>query len=60
MITQFITIEIDIQASPADMRQAIEAALHHWGEPLRWAITSIKPEEHKAVIEAIVTKAAAG
>lgn len=55
MTTHFITAEIDIQESPTQLNQAIEAELNKRGEPLRWAITSIDSEQQKAHIEAVVT-----
>ncbi len=55
MTTHFITAEIDFQESPTKLNQAIEAELNKRGEPLRWAITSIDPEQQKAHIEAVVT-----
>ena len=56
MITQFITAEIKLERSPAEMRQAIEAELQKHGEPLRWAVTGVKVTEQKAIVEAIVTR----
>lgn len=55
MTTHFITAEIDLQESPLEIQQAIEAELQKRGEPLRWAVTDVKTEEQKAVVEAIVT-----
>jgi hypothetical protein len=55
MTTHFITAEINIQESPTQLNQAIEAELKKRGEPLRWAITSIDSEQQKAHIEAVVT-----
>ena len=55
MTTHFITAEIDIQESPTQLNQAIEAELKKRGEPLRWAITSIDSEQQKAHVEAVVT-----
>lgn len=57
MLTQFITVEIDLQTSP-QLRQAIEAELQKQGEPLRWAIASVDVERQKACVEAIVTVSA--
>jgi len=56
MTTHFITTEVAIQTSPPEMRQAIEAKLQKYGEPLRWAVTDVKVTEQKAIVEAIVTK----
>jgi hypothetical protein len=55
MTIHFITAEIDLQETPAKLQQEIEAQLEKEGEPLRWAITEVKEEEQKAVVEAIVT-----
>lgn len=54
MTTHFITAEIDLQASPVELQQAITAELQKRGEPLRWAITQV--DAHKAQIEAVVTR----
>ena len=56
MITQFITAEIKLEGSPAEMHQVIEAELQKYGEPLRWAVTGVKVTEQKAIVEAIVTR----
>ncbi|NEO47135.1 MAG: hypothetical protein F6K55_24625 [Moorea sp. SIO4A3] len=56
MTTHFITAEIDLQESPKELHQAIEAKLQERGEPLRWAVTHVDPEQEKATVEAIVTK----
>lgn len=56
MTTHFITAEIDLQASPTELNQAIEAELQKRGEPLRWAVVEVKPEQQTAVVEAIVTQ----
>jgi hypothetical protein len=55
MTTHFITAEIDLKETPAKLQQEIEAQLEKQGQPLRWAITEVKEEEQKAVVEAIVT-----
>ena len=55
MTTHFITAEIDLQETPAELHQAIEAELQKQGEPLRWAVTSVDVEQQKAVVEAVVT-----
>ncbi len=57
MTTHFITAEIDLQQSPVQLHQAIEAELQERGEPLRWAVTSVDVEQQKATVEAIVTVA---
>ncbi|MBD1937466.1 hypothetical protein [Microcoleus sp. FACHB-68] len=58
MTTHFITAEIDLQESPVQMQQAIEAELQKRGEPLRWAVTGIDADSQKAQVEAVVTVAA--
>ncbi len=55
MTTHFITAEIDLQATPNELQQAIEAELAQHGEPLRWAVTQVEPETQTAQVEAIVT-----
>ena len=55
MSTHFITVEIDLQATPAHLHSKIEAELKKQGEPLRWAVTNVNIERQLAVVEAIVT-----
>ncbi len=55
MTTHFIEAEIDLQASPKAIAQAVEAQLQQQGEPLRWAITAVDRERQTATVEAIVT-----
>ncbi len=55
MTTHFITAEIDLQETPVQLHQAIEAELQKRGEPLRWAVTQVDTERQKAQVEAIVT-----
>lgn len=55
MTTHFITAEIDLQETPVQLQQAIEAELQKRGEPLRWAVTRVDTESQKAQVEAIVT-----
>ena len=57
MTTHFITAEIDLQESPTQLNQAIEAELKKQGEPLRWAITEVDTDQKKAKVEAVVTVA---
>lgn len=56
MMIESIEIEMDITAAGGDLARAIEANLHKWGEPLRWAITTVDPNTNLAQIEAIVIK----
>lgn len=55
MTTHFITAEINLQETPAQLQQEIEAELQKRGEPLRWAITGVDTDRQKARVEAIVT-----
>ena len=62
MKIESIETEIKIQDAVGDLDLLIETALQNWGEPLRWAITTVvsetSPEENQATttvrIEAIV------
>jgi hypothetical protein len=54
MIIKSIEIAIDISDALEDLNLVIETKLQQWGEPLRWAITSIDPTTNIAQIEAIV------
>ncbi|WP_169927020.1 hypothetical protein [Brunnivagina elsteri] len=56
MTTHFISAEVDLQATPSELQQAIEAELKKQGEPLRWAVTAVDVEKQKATVEAVVTK----
>ena len=55
MIANFIAVEIDLQETAAQLHSMIEAQLRLSGEPLRWAITKIDLERHKAIVEAVIT-----
>jgi hypothetical protein len=55
MTTHFITAEIDLQETPVQLQQAIEAELQKRGEPLRWAVTGVDTDRKIAQVEAIVT-----
>ena len=55
MTTHFITAEIDLQETPVQLQQEIEAELQKRGEPLRWAVTRVDTDRHKAQVEAIIT-----
>ncbi len=55
MIAHFITAEIDLQATPAQLHSKIEAELKKQGEPLRWAVTNVNIERQLALVEAVVT-----
>ncbi len=56
MTTHFIEAEIDLQATPVELKKEIEAELAKRGEPLRWAITEVDQEEEKVRVEAVVTQ----
>ncbi|MBP0012740.1 MAG: hypothetical protein J7545_16350 [Roseofilum sp. SBFL] len=58
MTTHFITAEIDLQATPNQLHQEIEAELEKRGEPLRWAVTAVDEEQQKATVEAVVIQEA--
>ncbi|MBI4780064.1 MAG: hypothetical protein HY785_01940 [Oscillatoriophycideae cyanobacterium NC_groundwater_1537_Pr4_S-0.65um_50_18] len=55
MVTQFLTVEVALQSSPALLQQAILAELKKCGEPLRWAIVAVNGDRQMAIIEAVVT-----
>ncbi|MDZ8105876.1 MAG: hypothetical protein RM338_09695 [Nostoc sp. DedQUE12a] len=55
MTTHFITAEIDLQETPAELLKTIETELKKQGEPLRWAVTSVDVTQQKAKVEAVVT-----
>ena len=55
MTTHFITAEINLQETPVQLQQEIEAELQKRGEPLRWAITRVDSDRQIAQVEAIVT-----
>jgi hypothetical protein len=55
MTTHFITAEISLEETPAQLHAAIETELAKQGEPLRWAITSVNVPEQTATVEAVVT-----
>jgi hypothetical protein len=55
MTTHFITAEINLQETPIQLQQEIEAELQKRGEPLRWAVTCVDSDRQIAHVEAIVT-----
>lgn len=55
MITDFISLEIDLQENPAKLQSIVEAELNKYGKPLRWAITAVDYEKEKVTLEAVVT-----
>jgi hypothetical protein len=55
METQFVTLQVPLQASPGETRQTIEIALAEQGIPLRWAITAMDLTQQLVQVEAIIT-----
>ena len=55
MTTHFITAEIDLQETPVQLQQEIEAELQKRVKPLRWAVTRVDTDRQKAQVEAIIT-----
>jgi len=56
MITDFITVEIDLSLIQGHLIQAIAVELAKYGDPLRWAIVSVNQQTNQVTIEAVVTK----
>jgi hypothetical protein len=56
MIIESIEIEMDITTAKGELNTAIETKLQEWGEPLRWAITTVDRNTNIAQIEAIVIR----
>jgi hypothetical protein len=54
MAIHFLTLELALAPAP-NLQRSILAELHHYGEPLRWAIVAINAEANKVQIEAVVT-----
>jgi hypothetical protein len=52
MTTHFITAEVALNETNADLQAEIAAQLKNQGEPLRWAITSV--DERIAQVEAVI------
>ncbi len=55
MITDFISLEIDLQKDIAELQKSVEFELQKYGKPLRWAITAVDSEKGKVTLEAVVT-----
>ena len=55
MLTQFISLTVSLQPTPAAMERAIAQALQSYGEPLRWAITAVDADTQTVAVEAVVT-----
>jgi len=56
MVTDFISLEIDLQENSIQLHKSIESELEKYGKPLRWAITAVDSKKEKVVLEAVVTK----
>jgi hypothetical protein len=54
MKIESIELEMDITDVLGTLNTAIETHIQKWGEPLRWAITSVDRDTNIAQIEAIV------
>jgi hypothetical protein len=52
MVTQFITVEIDLKDLDRPLQDVIETHLKTQGEPLRWAITAVT--QGIAQVEAVI------
>lgn len=55
MITKFVDLDIPLTSLAQDLPDRVEIALRQWGEPLRWAITSVDTQQQLVHVEAIVT-----
>ncbi|MEO0394935.1 MAG: hypothetical protein AAF243_02980 [Cyanobacteria bacterium P01_A01_bin.137] len=53
MSTQFIRITLRLGYTGVELRDQVEAQLRTYGDPLRWAITSV--DGTMAQVEAVVT-----
>ncbi|ESA34834.1 hypothetical protein N836_15560 [Leptolyngbya sp. Heron Island J] len=53
LTTEFVLMTIELQADGIALRNHIETQLRFYGEPLRWAITSV--DGTMAQVEAVVT-----
>ncbi|MGD1853377.1 MAG: hypothetical protein ACFB2W_03925 [Leptolyngbyaceae cyanobacterium] len=56
LATEFVCITVPLATSGPQLRDTIETQLRDYGDPLRWAITSV--EDATAHVEAVVTVAA--
>ncbi|MEA5465954.1 hypothetical protein [Leptothoe sp. PORK10 BA2] len=57
LATKFVRMTVELGATGVELRHQIETQLHDYGEPLRWAITSV--DGSVAHVEAVVTLGAA-
>lgn len=53
LTTEFVLMTVELQTDGIALRNHIETQLRCYGEPLRWAITSV--DKTTAQIEAVVT-----
>ncbi len=57
MQTKLITLVVSLQGTPGALPSHIQTQLTPYGEPLRWAITSVDAASQTAQVEAVVTVA---
>ncbi len=57
MITDFVSLEIDLEKDTSELHKSVESELQKYGKPLRWAITAVDSDRGKVVLEAVVTDA---
>jgi hypothetical protein len=55
--TQFLSLDVQLPDHPSQIQPLVLATLRQWGEPLRWAIASLRKDGQVtiAVIEAVIT-----
>ncbi|MEL7246289.1 MAG: hypothetical protein AAF063_31470 [Cyanobacteria bacterium J06643_5] len=56
MITDFISLEIDLEDDIKQLQNSVELELNKYGKPLRWAITAVDYGKGKVFLEGVVTK----
>jgi hypothetical protein len=54
LVMQFVSFEVELQPMPGELQQLILAQLQAQGQPLRWAITAIAPDQSRVTVEAVV------
>jgi hypothetical protein len=54
MLTQSLTMELDLQDSISKMHQAILNELQKHGTPLNWIVIDVDVNRQKAVVEALI------
>ncbi|MGG6297325.1 hypothetical protein ACQ4M4_23270 [Leptolyngbya sp. AN02str] len=55
MMTQFVSLEVQLPATSAQLESAIVQAVQRHGEPLRWAVTAVDAKRRIALVEAVIT-----